>query len=109
MAYATHSPEARFERFLTTEKTTPTFVAALASVRKLRGLSQSRLSQVQRGVALEYEAAKSLNELMTLLERLRDACGVIPVRFHNALDIDALLRLMEQDRLQIIVVAPVGE
>jgi hypothetical protein len=105
-AYPTCSPEARMETFLREERTTTAFLGTLAALRNLRGLSQTRLSAVQRGRGLENDVAKALGELLTKLDRLRNACAPIPVRFHNAAEINELLRLLDDDRLSIIVATP---
>ena len=110
MSYGSLSPEGRLTSFLHQEKTTAAFVGALAKLRGLPGLTQPRLSQVERGVELQRDAAKHLNDLMTRLERLRDALKPVPVRFWNASDINVLLELLEQNRLAVFVVAePEGQ
>jgi hypothetical protein len=93
------------EEFLRRERTTAGFLGDLAAVRGSRGLSQTRLSAVQRGRALEHNPAKALSELLTKLDRLRNACSPIPVRFYNASEINELLRLLDEGRLAIIVSA----
>lgn len=108
MAYTQLSPEARLIAFLHAERTTAAFVGALAKLRGLPGLTQPRLSQVERGVGLLHDAAKHLSGLMTRLERLRDAVKPIPVRFHNAADINELLKLLDEEKL-VVMVIPVEE
>lgn len=103
MAYAKFSPENRMQEFLREENTTTLFIATLANVRGLRGLSQSRLSAVVRGRELEHDAAKALDGLVTKLERLRDFVAPVPVRFHHAGQINDLLTLVENDRLLVVV------
>ena len=102
MAYPALSAEGRMETFLRDENTTTLFVSTLASLRKLRGLSQSRLSAVIRGRKLEDDAYKALNGLMLELERLRDACAPIPINFHHAGVINHLLDLIERKKLLIV-------
>jgi hypothetical protein len=102
MAYPTYSPENRLLEFLRDENTTPFFVGTLAALRGLRGLSQSRLSAVVRGRGLEHDAAKALAELVSKLERLRDAVAPIPVRFHNAADINELITKTETGELLVV-------
>ena len=102
MAYAQFSPENRMQEFLRAENTTTLFVSTLASVRGVRGLSQSRLSAVVRGRALEHDAAKALGALITKLEHLRNTVDPIPVRFHNAADINDLLNMIESGQLLVV-------
>src|ERR1700747_286943 len=102
MAYAKFSPESRMEQFLREENTTTLFIATLANIRGLRGLSQSRLSAVFRGRELEHDAAKALSELITKLERLRDTVAPIPVRFFHAGVINDLLNLIENEQLLVV-------
>lgn len=109
MAYARFSPEGRYTAFIHEERTTSAFVATLAKLRGLGGLSQTRLSAVERGQGLEHDAARNLNELMNKLERLRDALKPIPVRFWNAADINTLFELLDANRLAAFVVADAGE
>src|SRR5258708_16861967 len=99
MAYPALSAEGRMETFLRDENTTTLFVSTLASLRNLRGLSQSRLSGVIRGRKLEDDAYKALDGLMSELERLRNAVRPIPVRFHHAADINHLLDLIDRKKL----------
>lgn len=108
-AYATHSAEARLERFLRDARTTTVFVSTLASLRGVRGLSQTRLAAIRRGKALEHDAAKLLHELLDSLEGLRDKLKPVPVSFFNAVEIDNLLKLREHDQLSIFVVSPKEE
>ena len=100
--YAKFSPEGRMEQFLRTENATTLFIATLANLRGVRGLSQSRLSAVVRGRALEHDAAKALGELMSQLERLRDAVSPIPVSYFHAGVIDDLLNKIERGQLLVV-------
>ena len=110
MAYSRFSAEGRYIEFIHTERTTSAFVATLAKLRGLSGLSQTRLSAVERGQSLLHDASQNLNDLMTRLERLRDATKPLPIRFWNAADIDTLLKLLDQNRLAVFVIAePVTE
>ena len=109
MAYSKLSTENKLEEFLRAEDTTTTFIAALASIRGLRGLSQTRLSQVQRGKPLEHDAAVGLHQLLVAMEELRDRLKPVPVRFHNAQDINALLIAMVTGSLFIIAVDGLGD
>jgi hypothetical protein len=97
------------ETFLREERTTTAFLGTLAALRNLRGLSQTRLSAVQRGRRLEEDPAKSLGELLTKLDRLRHRCAPIPVRFHNAMEINELLALLDDERLTIIIATPADD
>ena|SRR5229473_2143173 len=103
MAYATHSTEAQVERFLREEDTTVMFLATLAELRGIRGASQSRLSSMQRGKALNHDTGVELGALITKLKALRDRAKPIPIRFQDAQVIDALLRAMETDSLVVVV------
>lgn len=105
MSYGQLSPEGRLITFLHAERTTAAFVGALAKLRGLPGLTQPRLSQVERGLGLQHDAEKNLGDLMTRLERLRDALKPVPVRFWNAQDINHLLELLDKNRLAVFVVA----
>ena len=102
MAYAALSPEGRMQDFLREENATTLFIATLANLRGIRGLSQSRLSAVVRGRALEHDAAKALGELMSQLERLRDAVSPIPVSYFHAGVIDDLLSKIERGQLLVV-------
>jgi hypothetical protein len=90
------------EKFLRDEDSSTLFISALGSLRGIRGLSQSRLSAVLRGRGLEHEAYTGLNKLMTELERLRDAVRPIPVRFHHAGVINALLNKIANEKLLVV-------
>ena len=103
MAYAAFSPENRLQNFLRDECCTTLFIATLANIRGLRGLSQSRLSAVIRGRGLEHDAAKGLSDLMAKLEQLRDALRPVPIRFHNAADINDLLNLLGSETFQAVL------
>lgn len=104
MSYGALSPEGRFITFVHQERTTAAFVGALAKLRGLSGLTQPRLSQVERGVGLQPDAAKNLNDLMTRLERLRDALRPVPIRFWNSMEINYLLTKLEKNQLAVFVV-----
>jgi len=101
--YATYSTESKILNFLREERTSTIFLSTLAELRGLRGASQSRLSQMQRGKALEPEAAAKLHKLMVELETLRELCNPIPVRFDDARAINNLLDLLEKKILQVVV------
>jgi hypothetical protein len=101
--YATYSTESKILNFLREERTSTIFLSTLAELRGLRGASQSRLSQMQRGKALELEAAAKLQRLMVELETLRELCKPIPVRFDDARAINNLLDLLEKKILQVVV------
>src|SRR5258708_2622757 len=109
MAYAAFSPENRMQEFLRDENATTLFIATLASLRGVRGLSQSRLSAVVRGRGLEHDAAKALCELMSQLERLRDAVAPIPVSYFHAGVINDLLNRIERGQLLVVASANSGE
>ena len=102
--YATYSTESKILNFLRETGSSTIFLSTLAELRgPIRGASQSRLSQMQRGKALEPEAAAKLNRLMVELETLRELCKPIPVRFDDARAINNLLDLLEGNQLQIVV------
>lgn len=102
--YATFSTETKILNFLREEKTSTIFLSTLAELRgPIRGASQSRLSQMQRGKALEPDAAIKLNALMMELDALRKLCAPIPVRFDDARAISNLLNLLEQEVLRVVV------
>ncbi len=102
--YATHSTESKILNFLRETSASTIFISTLAELRgPIRGASQSRLSQMQRGKALEPEAAVKLQRLMVELETLRELCKPIPVRFDDARAINNLLGLLEKKILQVVV------
>lgn len=100
--YATFSVEGRMNEFIRRETASTHFLATLASLRGIRGLSQSRLSQALRGRNLEHDPAQALDGLLRELERLRDAVKPIPVSFRSPQEIDVLLNLITDGQLLVV-------
>ena len=104
MAYPTLSTESRILRFLATEDATVMFLSALASIRGIRGGSQSRLFAMTQGKALEPDAYRDFGVLIGELEHLRDRIKPIPIRFRDAQIINDLLKSVESGEVCVLTV-----
>jgi hypothetical protein len=102
--FGSFSTEKKIEQFMDSERCTAAFMAGLASIRGVKGATQTALTRMRQGVSLSHDANVGLRNLVIELEELRDALAPIPVRFDDARVIDGLLQMFAAGEISAVII-----